>query len=317
MDNTTYQLKHLNINFNDHTITSNGVGLSIDHKAVEVLQFLISQEGQTVSTESFMNQVWRDKPSAPEVVPAAVARLRKLFKMAGITDELIVTVHKVGYRFEPPNKETAETGHYTIRKSRINPKVEIGLIVLFGIMVISLLINWINQPKSSKPSTELTQLSSIKPKSNTEVTQIYILRHAEKVDDSADPDLSAAGIERAKYWKKVLQHTEFDQVFTTDFKRNIQTAELIADESSVKPELYHPMSFEVLKFLQLIQGQKVLIIGHSNTIPDMVNRLINDTRFPPMSHENYNILYVVTLDKNGAASTVKLHIEKPEKLMPE
>ena len=155
------------------------------------------------------------------------------------------------------------------------------------------------------------KLQAIQPQTGELVTQIYILRHTEKADDSADSVLSQAGIERAKYWKKVLQHTEFDQVYTTDFKRNIQTAELIAESSSVKPELYHPMSFEVLKFLKLIEGKKVLIIGHSNTIPDMVNRLIGETRFPPMSHDNYNIMYVVTITPDGTASTVKLHIENP------
>jgi len=71
------------------------------------------------------------------------------------------------------------------------------------------------------------------------------------------------------------------------------------------------MSFNVLKFISLIRGEKVLIIGHSNTIPDMVNRLIDETKYPPMSHENYNVLYIVSINKNGDTSSSMLHIEMP------
>ncbi len=71
------------------------------------------------------------------------------------------------------------------------------------------------------------------------------------------------------------------------------------------------MSFDVLKFLKLIQGQQVLIIGHSNTIPDMVNRIIGETKYPPMSHENYNILYTVSINSKGESSSSMLHIEVP------
>jgi 2,3-bisphosphoglycerate-dependent phosphoglycerate mutase len=311
MDNNTHQIRHLSIDFTDHSISSNGVELSIDHKAVEVLQLLIAHAGHTVTTDQFMDQVWKDKPSAPEVVPAAVARLRKLFKMAGISDELIVTVHKVGYRYEPLAADVQQTDEPSFYDLLVRNKVNVLLYSIFFVMISVISISWMKQNTETAQQSQFSELQAIQPQTGELVTQIYILRHTEKADDSADSVLSQAGIERAKYWKKVLQHTEFDQVYTTDFKRNIQTAELIAESSSVKPELYHPMSFEVLKFLKLIEGKKVLIIGHSNTIPDMVNRLIGETRFPPMSHDNYNIMYVVTITPDGTASTVKLHIENP------
>ena len=51
MDNNTHQIRHLSIDFTDHSISSNGVELSIDHKAVEVLQLLIAHAGHTVTTD--------------------------------------------------------------------------------------------------------------------------------------------------------------------------------------------------------------------------------------------------------------------------
>lgn len=310
--NTTYQIKHILLDFNDYKIFSNGVEMSIDHKAVEVMQMLIENAGQTVNSDDFMDQIWSNKPSSPEVIPAAIARLRKMFKKAGISDDIIVTVHKVGYRFEPIDEvDTAPL--YTKQNKRTLLKAGTWALVLTGLL-LSIGLNvkhYFNHPKEG----EIVGIDAIErhQESLSNVTQIYIIRHTEKTSDTQEnPELSTTGIERALYWKKVLQHIQFDQVFTTDFKRNIQTAELISTDSSVKPELYFPMSFDVLKFINLIKGQKVLIIGHSNTIPDMVNRLIDETKYPPMSHENYNTLYLININKNGDTSSSKFHIEKPE-----
>jgi DNA-binding winged helix-turn-helix (wHTH) protein len=76
------QIEHLSIDFIDHSIKSNGIELNIDQKAVEVLKILIDNAGQTVTIDAFMQSVWKDKPSSNEVVTSAIARIRKLFKMA-------------------------------------------------------------------------------------------------------------------------------------------------------------------------------------------------------------------------------------------
>lgn len=308
----TYQIKHIQVDFTDHIITSNEVELSIDLKAVLVLQLLIEHEGTTVHSNDFMDQVWHGKPSSPEVIPAAIARLRKMFKLAGISDDLIVTVHKVGYRFEAPTVSNPTTPNSEPKNNSINKAL---LLVLVTALSASLWYIY-NQPNKAGVITPKKQnqqhTSKIIQESKSNVTQIFILRHTEKADDTSEnPELSAKGIERAAYWKKVLQHTTFDQVFTTEFKRNIQTANLIASNSSVKPEMYYPMSFDVLTFMNQIKGQTVLIIGHSNTIPDMVNRLIDETKYPPMSHQNYNILYTITISDDGEVSSTMLHIEVP------
>lgn len=298
-----FQLEHLSINFIDHSIKSNGVELNIDQKAVEVLKILIDNAGQTVTIDTFMQSVWKGKPSSNEVVTSAIARLRKLFKMAGINKELITTVHKVGYRFNHPSESK-------------NPKTKPAIaLALLGSLLVAVFIgfNYFSKPNNiSKLDFSQNKISSIKKESQSNVTQIYILRHAEKESATEEnPDLSELGIKHASYWKKVLQHIKFERVFTTDFIRNIKTAEILSSDLSIKPEIYYPMSFDILNFIKEIQGQKVLIIGHSNTIPDMVNRIINETIYPPMSHKNYNLLYQITINENGDTSSSALHIEMP------
>lgn len=307
-----YTLRHLSIDFKDHKIASNGIELSIDFKAVEVLKLLIENEGETVEINSFMDVVWANKPSSPEVVTAAVARLRKLFKMAGFDEELIVTLHKVGYRFDSVNLESPENTTSTKKNKLLLP-------VLLALLIVSLAFH-IKQYLSAPSNVNLshTEIASINQESNSNVTQIYILRHAEKSNlNRENPVLSQEGIKRANYWKRVLQYTKFDRIYTTDFIRNIQTAKIVGGDVKAEPELYYPMSFEILKFIQQIQGQKVLIIGHSNTIPDMVNRIIDETKYPPMSHKNYNLMYIITINENGDTSSKLLHIEVPNEEVPE
>lgn len=310
----TFQLEHLSIDFIDHSIKSNGVDLNIDQKAVEVLKTLIDNTGKTVTIDRFMQSVWKDKPSSNEVVTSAIARLRKLFKMAGINNELITTVHKVGYRFNKPD----ETKNGSNNKPIKSEKNYATYTILFAILVILLLagivgFNYLTKPKSfSKSNLHGNITSSIQKESLSNVTQIYILRHAEKASVTEEnPSLSEYGIKHANYWKKVLQYIKFDRVFTTEFIRNVKTAEILSSNLSITPETYYPMSFDIVKFINEIQGQKILIIGHSNTIPDMINRIINETKYPPMSHKNYNLLYLITINENGDTSSSALHIEMP------
>ncbi|MEZ5497004.1 MAG: winged helix-turn-helix domain-containing protein [Gammaproteobacteria bacterium] len=313
--NSTFQLKHLLINFQDLSISSYGVSIKIDNMAVEVLKILIENAGQTVHNDFLMNNVWQDKPSSPEVIPAAISRLRKMFKKTGIGDNLIVTVHKVGYRLDLSEKQGLQPEVADVLDKPNNKPYWLSLIVL-GITgsIIYFLMTYPNNENDNKTNTSNNSVQSEIPVQQTQgnSTQLFILRHTEKQSiETEDPELSSEGVERAKYWKKVLQHISFDAIYTTDFIRNVQTAKLIAGDENAKLEIYYPMSFEVVRFLQKVKGQKILIIGHSNTIPDMVNRLIGENSYPPMSHRNYNQMYIVTIDSSGEPSSILLHIEKP------
>ncbi|MEJ8568610.1 winged helix-turn-helix domain-containing protein [Elongatibacter sediminis] len=307
------KIRHISVDFGEHVFLSNGVPVKIDPKALEVLQLLVENAGQVVTADAFMDQVWKDKPSAPEVVTSAIARLRKVFKKSGISDELIVTVPKLGYRLELPQAsaepESAAIAPDEMRRQKL-PWFSAALVLALLISLAFNLYQGFRQPAS----INLNGIgeADVKPAPESEVTRIYILRHTEQTDwESEDPGLSGAGIARANYWKTVLQHVEFERIFTTDFTRNIQTADILASDSGLELEYYYPLSFDVLKFLNTIRGQQVLIIGHSNTIPDMINRLIGETRYPPMSHLDYEQLFLITIGKDGDTISTQLHIETP------
>lgn len=306
-----YKIRHVAIDFDDHSFLSNGIPIKLDHKAIEVLRLLIENSGNTVTTDEFMEKIWTGKPSSPEVVTSAIARLRRCFKLAGISDELISTLPKVGYRFEAP--DDLPTGITFDKPSGVSKWKTPWLVAALLILFVSLIFNWMQFERSSGSVNKETTINSvIQAESESNVTQIYILRHTEKEDDiSENPPLSEAGKTRARYWKQVLANIDINQIYTTDLERNIQTAATLAENYHVKPEMYYPLSFDVVKFINEIKGQKVLIIGHSNTIPDMVNRLIGGSIYPPMSHTDYEKLFLITINANGDTSSSLLNIEMP------
>ena len=60
-------------------------------------------------------------------------------------------------------------------------------------------------------------------------TTIYLIRHAEKADSSADTDLSEVGNERAVGWMEYLVANRIDAIYTSPYNRTRQTAKPLAD----------------------------------------------------------------------------------------
>ncbi len=308
----SYQIKHVHLDFKEHKVTSKGVDINIDQKAFDVLKIMIDHENQVVTCETFMHNVWGQKPSSQEVVPAAISRLRKLFKTAGIDEELIVTVHKVGYKFVPPEKVQDDNDNDGAINKKVNQLKYMlaASLLLLAFTLAYMLLNTLQQENNSQ-SINPSEIP-LNRESESNQTQIYILRHTEKIDNSEDPGLSIAGEKRAAYWRKVLQYIQFDQILATNYKRNSETASIIAQGFNTKIEFYHPMSFEVLEFIAKVKGQTVLIIGHSNTIPDMANRILGESIYDPLSHKDYNKLILITINEDGSTSSTTLHIEVPQ-----
>lgn len=103
---------------------------------------------------------------------------------------------------------------------------------------------------------------------------VYLVRHAEKADASADPVLSKAGQARAAALSAALAEVHPGHVFTSPLQRTRLTAEPTAAYHSVKVE---PVGFDggsaghVAAIAERVQALPddavVLIVGHSNTVP--------------------------------------------------
>jgi broad specificity phosphatase PhoE len=128
------------------------------------------------------------------------------------------------------------------------------------------------------------------------ITTYYFIRHAEKVDNSKNPDLSEIGFERAKLWNKIFSEINLDAIYSTDFKRTLQTITPIANSKKVTIINYDPKTIDIESFKKNTLGKKVLVVGHSNTIPNFVNQIIDKNIYNDIDDVIFGNLYIVTIN---------------------
>ncbi|NQY04969.1 MAG: histidine phosphatase family protein [Flavobacteriaceae bacterium] len=109
-----------------------------------------------------------------------------------------------------------------------------------------------------------------------EKTTYYFVRHAEKVvsKTNRDPELQPKGELRAHKWARVLKNIKLDAVYSTNYKRTMATAQPTAESKGLSITIYHPTEIDYEQFKKDTKGKSVLVVGHSNTIPGFVNKMI-------------------------------------------
>lgn len=129
-----------------------------------------------------------------------------------------------------------------------------------------------------------------------DATTIFLVRHAEKVDSSRDPELSLQGKARAVRLMELLSETGIDHIYSTDYIRTRDTSKPLAEKLNLFIDSYRPFEEELVETLtQKMDGKQILVVGHSNTIPDLVNQLIDEKAYEQLADDAYSKLFVVTL----------------------
>jgi broad specificity phosphatase PhoE len=127
----------------------------------------------------------------------------------------------------------------------------------------------------------------------------YIVRHAEKEASgpnmmTTDVPLSEKGKNRAEALKEVLKNKKIANIFSTNTIRTKSTAQPTADYFSLTIQTYGPMPDSV--FIMKLKSEKknVLIVGHSNTVDDIVNMLCGKKEIPgDLKDQDYDNLFIV------------------------
>lgn len=103
---------------------------------------------------------------------------------------------------------------------------------------------------------------------------IFIVRHAEKASSGGnDPDLSPEGRKRADALARILKDSQVTSVFVTEFKRTQQTAAPIAKALHVTPIVVPANDTAALADKLRALNGNALVVGHGNTIPDLLKAL--------------------------------------------
>ena len=110
---------------------------------------------------------------------------------------------------------------------------------------------------------------------------VFLVRHAERADAGmaaakmagADPELSEAGKARAQALAALLKDAQISAIFTTQYKRTRDTAQPLAAAAGVKTTALDANDTAGLTAKVKAAAGNVLVVGHSNTLPDVIKGL--------------------------------------------
>lgn len=136
-----------------------------------------------------------------------------------------------------------------------------------------------------------------------EPAMVYLVRHGEKASAGKDPELTPQGRERARNIAALLHRTGIQAIFSTPTARTLQTAQPLAERLGVKVEAYAPDAPQALVEQVRKRRGAVLVVGHSNTLPELV-RLFGGAPGPDIGDDEYDRLYQLVTAADGKVTTV-------------
>ena len=147
------------------------------------------------------------------------------------------------------------------------------------------------------------QLSFSQPQ-NKEIkadeTGYYFIRHAEKERSNPkdnNPELNREGKLRALNWAYFFKEIPLEAIYSTNYIRTISTAQPIADDKNLPIIIYNPNELNIKTFMKENQGKLILVVGHSNTTPKLVNAILGDQKFEQMQDNDNSSLFIVRESK--------------------
>jgi len=133
---------------------------------------------------------------------------------------------------------------------------------------------------------------------------IYLTRHAEKVATGSDPSLSDAGKLRATNIAAMLQKAKINAIYSTSYNRTLETAAPLSELIAVGVQSYNPSALNDFSTeLKTLVGN-TLVVGHSNTTPDLVTLLGGDAG-TAIDESEYDRLYQLIFNQDGSVTTVR------------
>lgn len=139
-------------------------------------------------------------------------------------------------------------------------------------------------------------------------TIFYLIRHAEKdrsAPDNKDPILTSEGIKRANHWASYFDTIQLNSIYSTDYIRTKQTIFPVSELKQITPKIYSVDELDINQFITSNQGKRVLISGHSNTTPTMVNKLIGESKYSDMLDSDNKSLYIVNIINSKAEVEIR------------
>lgn len=142
------------------------------------------------------------------------------------------------------------------------------------------------------------------------ITTVFVVRHADKASPTADALHDPLGIARAAELARALSSAGIDTIFHSDTVRAEQTAAPLAGALGITPLVYPAADVAGLVDALLAdhRGERVLVVGHSNTVPDIVEAL-GGPAAPDLPESDHDDVVIVTLCPCSADSPSVVRFE--------
>jgi broad specificity phosphatase PhoE len=133
----------------------------------------------------------------------------------------------------------------------------------------------------------------------------YVMRHLNTPQGATDPDLTAEGRRMADLLPAWFAGDPPAVIYVSSTKRAQQTAAPLAAALGITPKVYDPANTPALvQRVRAETGGAVLVVGHSNTVPDIVEQL-GGTRPEPIVHDQFGDIWHIA---PVTGSTLKLSL---------
>ena len=151
----------------------------------------------------------------------------------------------------------------------------------------------------------LTTVAAVAQKAEP-VTTVILVRHAEKAPPvgDAEPLLSEAGAARAQALARMLADAHVTAVYTSQYKRTQLTGAPLTAAMHVEETVMPEVKDVAADIRAKHAGQTVLVVGHSNTVPQLLAALGVENP-PSIADAEYDNLFICTL-AGGRATVLRL-----------
>lgn len=149
-------------------------------------------------------------------------------------------------------------------------------------------------------------------------TTIIFVRHAEQTNhDELDPPLSDAGKQRVAELTRQLVDADvvagIDAIYATAYKRSTETAAPLSERLDLPINTYDANDTEMVleEILKNHKGKIVLVVGHSNTVPELIANLGASKKVPAIAQNEFDNIYIISIPWFGKTKTIRLRYGQP------
>src|SRR6185295_15853233 len=151
-------------------------------------------------------------------------------------------------------------------------------------------------------------------------TVVFVVRHAEKAGGGGwDPPLTEAGLRRAHALVQAGEYANIRAIYTSQFIRTHETAKPLSDKTGVPAtevpvNLYQPGDYGQMLAKEILAkhaGECVVVIGHQNTVPGVIQGLAGQT-VPGLRDTVYGSLFIFVIPTDGPPRLIRAQYGLPD-----